>query len=149
MEHNWLNSLQNHTQLAKVIETNQFTKQFGLTLSQQDAQLILENRKEVLQEQRRVEFGEGITSKLIFEFCDSDFIAQNNYVDTVIRLQEIFYMFKNEMNDELTDDELLHLMKEQFENQCHGDLDYLEGTCLSDFVQAMRANHGGYKKINE
>ena len=27
---------------------------------------------------------------------------------------------------EITDDELLHLMKEQFENICFGDLDYLE-----------------------
>ena len=54
-------------------------------------------------------------TKIIYEFCDSDFIDQNNYVDTIIRLQEIFYLFKNEMQDEITDDELLHLMKEQFE----------------------------------
>ncbi len=53
------------------------------------------------------------STKIIYEFCDSDFIDQNNYVDTIIRLQEIFYLFKNEMQDEITDDELLHIMKEQ------------------------------------
>ena len=91
--------------------------QYGLpeTLSQEDAQLVLEGRKEELKVQKRVEFGEGITSRIIYEFCDSDFIDQNNYVSTLIRLQEIFFMFKNEMQDEITDDELLHLMKEQFE----------------------------------
>lgn len=112
MDSNWLDVLQSQNQLAKVIETNQYTERFGLTLSQQDAQLILDNRKTALQEQRRVEFGEGIVPKIIFEFCDSDYIDQSNYVDTIIRLQEIFYLYKNEMNDEITDDELIQLMKE-------------------------------------
>ena len=146
MDSNWLDVLQSQNQLAKVIETNQYTEQFGLTLSQQDAQLILENRKMALREQKRVEFGEGIVPKIIHEFCDSNYIDQNNYVDTIIRLQEIFYLYKNEMNDEITDDELIHLMKEQYENLCFGDLDYLENTCLSDFAQAIRAGYGGFKE---
>ena len=49
------------------------------------------------------------------------------------------------MEDEITDDELLHLMKEQFELICFGDLDYLEGTCLANFAQAIRAGYDGYK----
>lgn len=144
MDNHWLDLLQNTNQLSKVIETNKYTEQFGLTLSQQDAQLILDNRNAALQEQKRVEFGEGITPKIIREFCDSNYIDQNNYVDTVIRLQEIFYLYKNEMNDEITDDELIHLMKEQYELLCFGDLDYLESTCLSDFAQAIRAGYGGF-----
>ena len=53
-------------------------------------------------------------------------------------MQEIFYLYKNEMEDEITDDELLHLMKEQFELICFGDLEYLESTCLANFSQAVR-----------
>lgn len=146
MDNNWLELLQNTNQLAKVTETNQYTKQFGLTLSEQDAQLILDNRKATLREQRRVEFGESIVPKIIYEFCDSNYIDQGNYVESMIRLQEIFYLYKNEMEDEITDDELLHLMKEQYEYICFGDLDYLEGTCLSDFAQAIRAGYDGYAK---
>lgn len=145
MDNNWLESLQNANQLSKVIETNQYTEQFGLTLSQEDAKLILNHRKTTLREQKRVEFGEGIAAKIIREFCNSEYIDQRNYVDTIIRLQEIFYLYKNEMNDEITDDELIHLMKEQYENLCFGDLDYLENTCLSDFAQAIRAGYGGFK----
>mgnify|MGYP000473921439 FL=1 len=137
--------LQQKNQLEKVIETNKTTEQFGLVLSEQDAKLILEERKDTLQKQKRVEFGEGIVPKIIYEFCDSNYIDQNNYVDTIIRLQEIFYLYKNEMQDEITDDELLHLMKEQFELICFGDLDYLEGTCLANFAQAIRAGYDGYK----
>lgn len=137
--------LQQQNQLEKVMETNRETEQFGLALSESDAELILAECREVLREQKRVEFGEGIATKIIYEFCDSDFINQENYTDTIIRLQEIFYLYKNEMQDQMTDDELLHLMKEQFEFICFGDLDYLEGTCLYRFSQAIRAGYEGYK----
>lgn len=146
MEENWIILLQQKNQLGKVIETNQAAQKYGLVLSQQDAELILEEKNNALREQKRVEFGEGITPKIIYEFCDSDFIDQNNYVETIIRLQEIFYLYKNEMNGEITDDELLHLMKEQFELMCYGDLDYLEGTCLNIFAQAIRAGYQGYQR---
>ena len=144
MDKNWVALLQNQNQLSKVIETNEYTEKFGLALSEQDAQLILDSRKDALQVQRRVEFGEGIAPKIIREFCDSDFIDQNNYVDTIIRLQEIFYLYKNEMRDEITDDELLHLMREQFDQLCFGDLEYLETTCLANFAQAIRLGYEGY-----
>lgn len=76
------------------------------------------------------------------------YIDRNNYVETIIRLQDIFYLYKNEMNDEITDDELLHLMKEQFEILCFGDLDYLETNCLADFARAIRAGYEGYKETD-
>lgn len=145
MEQNWITLLQQETQLAKVMETNRLTEKYGLALSEQDAKLIVAERINALREHRRVEFGQGIVTRIIDEFCDSDFIDQGNYVETIIRLQEIFYLYKNEMQDEISDDELLHLMKEQFETICFGDLEYLEGTCLSNFAQAIRAGYGGYK----
>ncbi len=45
------------------------------------------------------------------------------------------------MQDELNDDELLQLMKDQFEKLCFGDLDYLANTCLYNFAQAIRAGY--------
>lgn len=145
MNQDWIVLLQQQSQLGKVMETNQKTAPYGLFLSEQDAELLIEEHHHALQEQKRVEFGGGITPKIIYEFCDSDFIDQNNYVDTIIKLQEIFYLYKNEMQDEITDDELLHFMKEQFEKVCFGDLEYLEGTCLNIFAQAIRAGYRGYK----
>lgn len=137
--------MQPSNQLAKVVETNKKTERFGLVLSQQDAQLILDERKKALQTQRRVEFGESIVPKIIYEFCDSEYMTQDNYVSTVIRLQEIFYLYKNEMMDEISDDELLHLMRQQYDKLCFGDLDYLQSTCLADFADAVRAGYRGYQ----
>lgn len=141
----WIVLLQQQMGIEKVIETNQVTAQFGLALSKQDAELILTEGVNVLKKERRVEFGESILPKIIYEFCDSDYIMQDNYVETLLRLQEIFFLYKNEMHDEITDDELLHFMREQYETVCFGDLDYLESTCLANFAQAVRAGYQGYK----
>lgn len=145
MEKDWMRLLQDQNQLSTLVRTNEAARQYGLSLSEEDARLILKERKNALAEQKRIEFGGGIAAKIIYEFCDSNYIQQSNYVETIIRLQEIFYLYKNEMQDEITDDELLHLMKEQFENLCFGDLDYLETTCLAGFAEAIRAGYGGYK----
>ena len=75
------------------------------------------------------------------EFCDSQFIQSGDYADTLARLQEIFYLYKNESMDELTDRELLEIMKENFEQICYGDLEYLETTCLERFAATVRAGY--------
>ena len=141
----WMALMMEETFLTKLLETNEKTQKFGLTLSKEDAQYLMEQRKEALEETKRVEFGEVILSKIVYEFCDSDYIVQSEYVETLKRLQEIFFHFKNEMLDEVSDDELLHFMKEQFETVCRGDLEYLEGTCLSLFAQAVRHGYKEYK----
>ena len=145
MENNWMVLMQQKNQIAKVMEAGQAGIGYGLSLSEEEAKLIVEARTHALGQERRVEFGEGIATRIIYEFCDSDFISQDDYALTIIRLQDIFYLYKNETQDELTDEELLHFMKEQFETVCFGDLDYLEGTCLNIFSQAVRAGYEGYK----
>lgn len=146
MEKDWMQLLQRQNQLAKVLETNRRAECYGLTLSEEEAGLILEERGRALKEQKRVEFGEGILPKIIDEFCDSAYLDQEHYVEILIRLQDIFYLYKNEMMDEITDEELLHFMKEQYEEICFGDLDYLESTCLSNFAQAIRAGYSGFRE---
>ena len=143
-EKNWMQILSGQNQLAKVIATNQVTEKFGLVLSEEDAKLLVNEKSESLKEQKRIEYGESILPKIIYEFCDSDYISQRNYVETIGRLQDIFFLYKNEMMDEISDDELLHFMKEQFETVCYGDLEYLESTCLDVFAQAIRAGYQGY-----
>ena len=130
---NWLKLLNGQTWLKEVQATNQYTEKYGLTLSEKDTELLLSEKNATLKAERRIEFGQSI-------------LPQINYVETLIRLQSIFYLYKNEMQDEITDDELIQFMREQFETVCYGDLDYLEGTCLDIFAQAVRAGYRGYQK---
>lgn len=131
-------------QIKKITECNQYTEKFGVQLSEQDALELVACRKNSLKEQERVEFGEGILPKLIFAFCDSPYIYQDNYTDTIATLQDIFYLYKNESLDELSDDELIEYMKQAFEGECQGSLEHLEDTCLEKFARAIRCNHHGF-----
>lgn len=143
---NWLEEMTKQILARQVLETNHYTQKYGLVLREEDAALLAQERTNVLRQERRVEFGQGILPEIIYMFCDSAYLDQDNYCESLIRLQEIFYAYKNEMLDEITDDELLHFMREQFENVCFGDFGYLEGTCLDIFAQAIRAGYSGYKQ---
>ena len=135
----------------EVLRSNEYTCQFGLSLSEQDIEELMIVRRECLQEHQRVEFGKGVLEKLIYAFCDSSYIYQENYVDTLSRLQDIFYLYKNESMDELTDDELLDFMKNAFDGECEGSLEYLEETVLEEFARKIRRDgnsfFGKYYKI--
>lgn len=144
-EKNWLEAMSRQTQMQQILAANAYTKKYGLVLSAAEAELLAEERVQILKRERRVEFGQGILPKIIYAFCDSAYITQKDYSAVLLRLQEIFYLYKNEMLDEITDDELLSFMSEQFENVCFGDLDYLEGTCLDLFAQAIRAGYSGHR----
>ncbi len=136
-------------QISQILKTNEDSKEYGLVLTEEDASLLALQRKDALRNERRVEFGEGIMPKLIRTFCDSSFIEQDTYAETLARLQDIFYLYKNESLDLVSDDELLIRMKEAFEEGAGGALDYLEGTALEAFAREIRAGENWadrYKK---
>lgn len=147
MDNNWLLKLDGQNQIEKIIKLNEHTAAFGLVLSTEDAKLLAAKRRDTLKEQQRVEFGEGILPKLIFTFCDSCYIDQNNYVETIGRLQEIFYQYKNETMDELSDDELLESMREAFDGECEGSLEFLEETAMERLARKLRKR--GYGALEE
>ncbi|MCQ4635370.1 DUF6323 family protein [Anaerovorax odorimutans] len=136
---------QRYSQFQKIIACNSLTAQYGLRLSPEDTELLLLSREQALKDQNRIELSEGILPRLIETFCDSPYIHQDTYAQTLADLQELFYIYKNESLDLLTDDELLAFMREQFDGICCGDTDYLGGTCLDRFAQAARAGYDGYQ----
>jgi hypothetical protein len=135
--------MQQKQELARILECNSRSEKYGLKLSEEEAKKLMLSRKTSLSDSQRVEFGEGILPKLIFHFCDSQYINQDNYTETLEQLQELFYSFKNETMDEMTDDELLEFMKDQYEEVCFGDIDYLAGTCLERLAAAVRSGEFG------
>ena len=144
----WMQQVFSVCQMEMLAKANEKTERFGLVLSQEEMEALLEQRKEILKREERIEFGEGILPKLVYTFCDSGYLSQQDYADTLGRLQEIFYQFKNEMQDRVTDEELLDFMREQFDEVCFGDLDYLESTCLAEFAQAVRAGYRGFRETD-
>ena len=119
-------------------ECNELTARFGLILSETQIQSLVEHRLNALRDTDRIEFGEGILKKLIASFCDSPYLTQENFEETIIELQDSFYYFKNESMDRFSDDELIDFMSTVFNGRAQGSLDYLSGTSLEELCRHAR-----------
>lgn len=117
---------------------NEITIKYGVVLSDQDIIELVQSRFKSLEDTGRIEFSEGILKKIVEVFCDSPYIMQQNYKDTLMELQESFYFFKNESMDQITDDELIEFMKRHFDGKCQGSLEYLSGTTLEELCRNTR-----------
>ena len=142
-------SIQRAAAVNSIMKCNVMTEKFGLSLSAEQAKALAEAREKTLNETSRFEFGESVLPKLISAFCDSDFIDADSYCETLMRLQEIFYMYKNETLEQVSDDELIAFMRKQYDEVCFGDIDYLEGTCLDRFSSAVRSGADGFSQSDE
>lgn len=108
-----LSALQNGSQLGA---------RYGLILRPADMELLVQRQEEALRSTRRLEFGSGPYEKLIYAFCDSPYLTQTNYAETLGELCELFYRFKSEFDERLSDDELIAKLARLFNGTCHGSL---------------------------
>ncbi|MDO5556480.1 MAG: DUF6323 family protein [Clostridia bacterium] len=132
MENSYLDILNKRKQIeiTNIKKCNEYTSKYGLSLSENQINNIIERRIESLKANGRIEFRGGIVDKIIKEFCDSPYINQENYAQTIYELIDIFYEYKNDTMDLITDDELITFMKKSFDGICQGDIEYLEGTVM-------------------
>jgi len=132
------NAIINKLAITEIINCNEITYQYGLVLSQEEALDLVETRAIALSSNGRIEFAGGIINKLIIEFCDSPYLSQFNYSETLNELVETFYYFKNETLDEIGDDELISLMKTYFDQNCQGSIELLQNRELENYARNIR-----------
>lgn len=138
----------NKQTFIEIQQCNEETLEYGLKLSDEDIKIILRTRSEVLRNNGRVEFGGAIIKKIIYSFSDSPYISQYNYLETLDELIEIFYYYKNETMDEISDDELIELMKGYFDNECQGSLELLRDKYLDTIAHDIKYGVAGYLNMN-
>ena len=124
--------------LRDILRCNEETEAYGLVLTREQALELVETRNISLKDAGRVELGEGVIGKLIRAFCDSPYLAPRNYAATLHSLVEIFYAYKNETLDRLSDDELIGYMRSWFDMPCQGSIEFLAGTVLDWFAREIR-----------
>lgn len=131
--------LVNAKALNEVIVCNNFTAPYGLVLTEAQALELVKTRSDALRANGRIEFGGGIIDKIIKAFCDSNYLSEDNYAETISELVEIFYYYKNEMLDVLSDDELIELMKKYYNASCYGSVELLRERELNKAAQNIRS----------
>lgn len=131
-----------------ILKCNELTHEYGLRLNEDDIKEIINTRNLALEKSGRIEFDGQIVDKIIMAFCNSPYISQYNYSDTINELVEIFYNYKNETLDYIGDNELIEIMKEYFDNYCQGSLELLEGKVLYKIADNIRNGVKDYTNLD-
>ncbi|MFZ3130426.1 MAG: DUF6323 family protein [Desulfosporosinus sp.] len=145
-------AIMNKLSIREIINCNEITSRYGLILSPAGAQELVETHAEALCSNGRIAFADGsggIIIKLIIKFCDSPFLSQYNYAATLNELIETFYYFKNETLDEISDDELISLMKKFFDHNCQGSIELLQNRELEAWARNIRYGISEYADLCE
>lgn len=123
--------------MIELLELNEKTKRFGLTLVPDDIKQLMAARNQVLRHYGRLELGIEVTKEIIEVFSESPYINQENYTSTLHELHEIFYDLKNETEDKIGDFKLIGIMKDCFDHECGGSLELLRSK-LEEFAAEFR-----------
>lgn len=124
--------------VGELLKQNVFTARYGLQLTKAQAAELVETRTHALSQTGRIEFGGGVLEKLVEKFCDSPFLHTRNYPKTLHELTEIFYYYKNETLDLISDDDLLDFMKDSYDGVCQGSLELLSDRELYRLARNLR-----------
>jgi len=87
-----------------------------------------------------VELGIEVIKKIIAAFCSSPYIHAFEYAGILGELVETFYYMKNETRDLISDDDLISVMRELFDNQSRGSLELLRYRDLEEYARQLRAD---------
>lgn len=119
-----------NSEISKIKECNTFLVKYSLNLSELEIKQIIEKKNESLKRSGRIEFEECIADKMIKAFCDSSYVNQENFADTICELIEIFYYYKTETKNLIADDELINFMRKYYDEIACGDVEYLASKVL-------------------
>ena len=125
-----------------ILACNGQTSQYGLTLTAEQAAALVISRSDSLKASGRVEFGGGVIEKIIQAFAESPYINIENYEETLHRIINIFYSFKSETWEAVSDNQLIEFMKDAFDGSCRGSLELLESremALLSSHIHSGRS----------
>lgn len=124
-------------QRTALLACNEYTRQYGLTLTAEDAAMLTETQREALRTAGRVEFTGGAVEKIVTEFAASPYITQASFAVTLAALTELFYTFKNETSDLIGDEALIKYMRRAFDVECSGSVEALAADALPELARRV------------
>ena len=71
----------------------------------------------------------SVIEKLIHFFAGSPYTNAENYEETLHRLTDIFYSFKRDTWESVSDNQLIEFMKDAFDGSCRGSLELPAQKC--------------------
>ena len=131
-----LNSNLQITQENEILDLNEKSQVYGLTLNKEDVKEIINSRDNTLKNYGRIELDIGITKMIIENLYKSQYTDKDDYVYAINDLHEVFYYLKNETLDQISDIEIIDIIDEAY-NNCSGRVDIVQEKC-EEFAKSYR-----------
>ena len=112
-----------------------------IVLTGQQALALRGTAAQALKQTGRIEFGPGAVVPIIEAFSDSPYLTRENCEETLSELITLFYTFKNETLDRISDDALIKYMKKAFDGECRGSIELLEAQALATLAKKVRLKY--------
>ena len=136
-----LNSNLQIKQENEILDLNEKSQIYGLTLNKEDVKEIINSRDNTLKNYGRIELDIGITKMIIENLYKSQYTDKDDYVYAINDLHEVFYYLKNETLDQISDIEIIYIIDEVY-NNCSGRIDIVQEKC-EEFAKSYRWKLGG------
>ena len=131
-----LNSNLQITQENEILNLNEKSQMYGLTLNKEDVKEIINWRDNTLKSYGRIELNISITKMIIENLYKSQYTDKDDYVYAINDLHEVFYYLKNETLDQISDIEIIDIIDEVY-NNCSGRIDIVQEKC-EEFAKSYR-----------
>lgn len=129
----------------EILALNSETRQNGLVLSAEDARDLSDLRVAALRENERIEMGSGAVMDIIRRFSTSHFIMEENYAYVLHEVTNMFYYIKTEVEDRISDRDLIEELFTRFELQCQGSIDTLENREVGRIIRKVNSGKNYHK----
>lgn len=125
-----------------IMVLNEKTKEFGLILTEEQIENLVDVRKYSLLDNSLLEIGSSIIEDIILEFYSSPYISKIDYDETLYELVEIFYSLRNIFNYKVPDAYIIKAMREHFDTDAYGATELLIKLVSSDIFKKFGINKG-------
>lgn len=123
-----------------IMVLNDKTKEFGLMLTEEQIENLIDTRKYALSDNSLLELGSSILEDIILEFYTSPYISKVDYDETLYELVNIYYTLREKFNYHIPDAYIIKLMREHFDDDAYGSTELLVKLVTNDILKIR-----GYK----
>lgn len=112
-------------QKNEILNLNNESQNYGLDLTKEDVEEIINSRNDTLKYYGRIELDISVTKHIIENLYTSQYTDKDDYVELINDIQDIFYYLKNETLDEISDIEIIEII-DKFYNDFSGRIDMVQ-----------------------
>ncbi|MCH3963351.1 MAG: DUF6323 family protein [Clostridium sp.] len=127
-------SMSRYDRTNEIIKLNKQLKKEGIVLTVKDAKEIITERDKTLKSTGRMEINMDVIHSIIKEVGKSPYVNQENAVETVNDIYEVFHYLKNSTSDLLSDSEILESIMFFYNEIYRGSIELVMGKGVEKIV---------------